>query len=115
MRVVEFSRHRAEPIESFGSVAASSVSIAGGSGEAHVHCVYFEPGGSIGRHPTGFGQLFLVVAGSGWIAAADGVRVPLFAGQGAVLEKGEIHSKGSDAGMTALMVQVTQIQAPGAT
>lgn len=111
MRVVEFARSCAQPIELFGSISASSVRLADGHGEAHVYCVYFGPGGSIGEHPTGFGQLFLVMDGSGWVTGADGSRVTLSAGQGAFFENGERHSKGSERGMTALMVQVTTLQA----
>ncbi len=110
MRVIEFSRSSAQPIALFGSVAASSVRIGDGSGEAHVYCIYFEPGGFIGEHPTGFGQLFLVMEGAGWVSGADGSRVPLAAGQGAYFENGERHAKGTESGMTALMVQVSELQ-----
>ena len=111
MRIVEFSRSSAQPIELFGSISASSVRIADGNGEAHVYCLYFGPGGIIGEHPTGFEQLFLVVNGSGWVAGADGSRVTLNAGQGVFFENGERHSKGSEAGMTALMIQVSSLHA----
>jgi quercetin dioxygenase-like cupin family protein len=104
MRIVEFSRSSAQPIELFGSISASSVRVADGNGEAHVYCLYFGPGGVIGEHPTGFGQLFLVMDGSGWVTGADGSRVTLSAGQGAFFENGERHSKGSERGMTALMI-----------
>jgi quercetin dioxygenase-like cupin family protein len=67
--------------------------------------VHLEAGGEIGPHPAGIGQLFLVVAGSGWVAGADAVRRPLRAGQGAVIARGEVHAKGSDAG-SAVMIQL---------
>ena len=110
MRVIEFSRNDAQPIESFASNSASSVHLADGRGEMHVYCIYFGPNGSIGEHPTGFCQLFLVVDGSGWVAGADGSRIALTAGQGAIFENGERHSKGSEVGMTALMVQVSTLE-----
>jgi quercetin dioxygenase-like cupin family protein len=110
MRVVDFSRERGEPIERFESVAAQSVHVGDGEGEAHVYAVHFDAGGSIGRHPAGFGQLFLVTAGSGWVAGEDGTRVELAAGQGAYIARGETHSKGSEAGMSAIMVQVHDLQ-----
>ena len=94
----------------FDSVAASSQLILGGSGETHVHCLRFEPGGRIGKHPTGFGQLFLIIEGSGWAMDADGQRIELTAGQGVFFERGEHHSKGSESGMTVLMVQVSDLQ-----
>jgi quercetin dioxygenase-like cupin family protein len=108
VRTFSFSREHAEPIELYNSVAASSVRLGDGTGEAHVYCIHFEPGGQIGAHPAGPGQLFLVVQGAGWAAGADGERVVLQAGQGAFFAPGELHSKGSEGGMTAIMVQVTE-------
>ena len=110
MRVFEFRRDCAQPITLFDSRGALSVALASGHGEAHVHCVFIDAGGSIGEHEAGFGQLFLVVEGSGWAAGADGVRVALRAGQGAHFECGERHAKGSEQGMTAIMVQVAELQ-----
>jgi quercetin dioxygenase-like cupin family protein len=85
---------------------ASSIELAEGDGEAHAYAIQFEPGGEIGAHEAGFGQLFLAVAGNGWVAGADGERVPLSEGEVAFIRRGEIHSKGSETGMTAFMVQV---------
>ncbi len=82
-----------------------------GSGETHIYCIYLESGSAIGLHPAGFGQLFLVVAGTAWAAGATGERIPLQTGQGAVFEKGELHSKGSDSGATVLMIQVSKLDA----
>jgi hypothetical protein len=36
--------------------------------------------------------------------------VPLEAGQGVFFELGEVHSKGSDAGMIAIMVEASDLQ-----
>ena len=110
MRVVEFSAKAAEPITLFESVAASSVSLGHGRGDLHVYCVHLGANGEIGAHPTGFAQLFLVVQGTGWAEGADGRRVALRAGQGAFFERGEMHSKGSETGMTAIMVQATRMK-----
>jgi quercetin dioxygenase-like cupin family protein len=110
MRVIEFSRERALPIEQFDSRAASAVHLGDGAGEAHVYCLHFEAGGGVGEHVAGFDQLFLVVSGEGWAAGADGRRVKLSAGEGAFFERGETHSKGSDAGMVAVMVQASKLE-----
>jgi quercetin dioxygenase-like cupin family protein len=109
MRTLRFTRPLAQPITLFDSTGASSVPLGDGSGEAHIYCVHIEAGGSIGEHPAGFFQLFLVVAGSGWVAGADGVQVRLSVGEGAFLERGEIHSKGSETGMAAIMVQIAEL------
>jgi quercetin dioxygenase-like cupin family protein len=108
MKLIEFTPEHARPIELFESVAASAVALGDGAGEAHVYCVRFGPGGRIGEHPAGFCQLFLVIEGEGWAACADGRRVTLTAGQGVFFERGETHSKGSETGMVAIMVQVTE-------
>ena len=107
MDVIEFSVDQAREIERYSSFAASSVELAHGRGESHVYAVYIEPGGSIGSHEAGFDQLFLIVRGSGWASDADGAKYELREGQGAVIRKGEMHSKGSDAGMFAIMVQAS--------
>jgi quercetin dioxygenase-like cupin family protein len=88
----------------------SSVELVAGEGEAHAYLLYFEPGGEIGAHDAGFGQLFVAVAGAGWVAGPDGARMPLAAGEAALIRRGEVHAKGSETGMTALMVQVRNLR-----
>jgi len=109
MELIDFSRTRADPIELFESAAASRVVIGRTGNGSLVYCLYVGPDGIIGAHPTGFCQFFLVVEGSGWVSGADGNRIALNAGQGVRLEKGEMHSKGSDTGMTAIMIQMAEI------
>lgn len=87
----------------------SSIKLSEGEGEAHAYILYFEPGGEIGPHEAGFSQLLFAAAGDGWVAGGDGVRIPLAEGQAAFIDRGEIHSKGSETGLTALMVQVRDL------
>jgi quercetin dioxygenase-like cupin family protein len=89
---------------------ASSIELAGGNGEAHAYALYFEPGGSIGPHEAGYGQLFFALSGDGWVAGVDGIRRPLATGEAAFITRGEIHSKGSETGLAALMVQVRDLE-----
>ncbi|PYS94587.1 MAG: cupin [Acidobacteria bacterium] len=110
MKLIEFLQEHAQPIELFERVSASSRHLADGSGAAHVYCVYFSPGGKIGEHRAGFGQLFLGIHGAGWATGEDGRRVELSAGQGVYFERGELHSKGSETGMAAIMVQVAELE-----
>jgi len=88
---------------------ASALEIAEGEGEAHAYVLYFEPGGEIGPHEAGFGQLFVALSGEGWVAGADCVRQTLATGEAAFICRGEAHSKGSETGLTALMVQVRDL------
>ena len=111
MRLLDFAPGRGSPISDFASHGAYALPLGEGRGEAHVYCVRIEPGGAIGPHEAGYGQLFLVVAGSGWVSGNDGVRRRIAAGQGAWVERGEVHAKGSDTGLMAIMVQVTDLRA----
>ena len=108
MELIDFSKVRADAIERFESVSASRVVIGGTRNGSRIYCLYFGPDGIIGAHPTGICQFFLVVEGSGWVSGEDGNRIPLKAGEGVRLEKGEMHSKGSETGMTAIMIQMAE-------
>ncbi len=97
---------RGKTIVDFSSTGAFSSPIASGAGEGHVYRVEFDAGGAIGRHRAGFDQLFCVIDGSGWAEGNDGVRASIAIGDVARIRRGEIHAKGSDVGMTAIMIQL---------
>jgi quercetin dioxygenase-like cupin family protein len=109
MELLDFTAGREALIPVYESHGAYALPLGEGRGEGHVYCVRIAPGGAIGPHEAGFGQLFLVVAGSGWISGADGVPRPFGAGRGAFIPRGEVHAKGSATGMTAIMVQLTEL------
>jgi quercetin dioxygenase-like cupin family protein len=111
MRLLDLTPGPETLISAYESHGAYALRLGEGSGEGHVYCVRIEPGGAIEPHVAGFGQLFLIVAGSGWVSGGDGVRHPIGAGQGAFIGRGELHAKGSDAGLTAIMVQLTYLAA----
>ena len=110
VRRIRFGFTDAEPIAQFESRGVAGVHVAAGNGAAQIYALHFEAGGEIGPHPAGFDQLFLVVAGDGWLAGADGRRHELKAGEGAVVKKGEVHSKGGRSVMTAIMIQVDRLE-----
>ena len=111
MQLLDFARSHDTLISAYESQGAYALPLGDGRGEGHVYRIRIEPGGSIGPHAAGFGQLFLVVTGSGWISGSDGARYPLATGQGAWIARGEVHAKGSDTGLTAIMVQLTELTA----
>jgi quercetin dioxygenase-like cupin family protein len=115
MKILRLQAGLAEPIGSrpYAVRLTSSIKVAEGDGEAHAYVLYFEPGAEIGPHEAGFGQLLFPVSGNGWVAAGDGRHHPLAEGEAAVIARGEVHSKGSESGMTALMVQVRELAAVG--
>jgi len=111
MEILPLDAGLAEPIGArpYEVRHAASLEVAHGEGEAHAYVIQFEPGGEIGPHEAGFAQIFLAVEGSGWAAGADGARVALPQGHAAFFRRGEIHSKGSEGGMTAFMLQVRDL------
>jgi quercetin dioxygenase-like cupin family protein len=109
MEILRADASLAEPIVEYDSKLAASVKLAEGAGEAHAYLVYFEPGGEIGPHEAGFGQIFWALAGDGWVAGGDGKRQLIEQGEAAFIRRGETHSKGSETGLTALMVQVRDL------
>ena len=72
-----------------------------------VHLAQIARGGLLGRHPPRLWQLFAVTSGSGWVAAADGVRHAIEAGQAVMWSPGEEHESGSDEGMSVVITQST--------
>jgi quercetin dioxygenase-like cupin family protein len=111
IEILRFDESRADRIgrRPYEVKLASSIKVAEGTGDAHAYVLYFEPGGEIGRHEAGFGQLLFALSGNGWVAGGDGERLPLAEGHAAFIRRGEMHSKGSETGLTALMVQVRDL------
>lgn len=112
MHVIDFAPDRAAQITEFESRAASAQLLGRGHAEGHVYAVHLSAGGEIGRHLAGFAQLFLLLAGDGWVCGADGVRHPVRAGQAAVIARGEVHAKGSETGCTAIIIQLAELTPP---
>jgi hypothetical protein len=76
MEIFRFDRDE-HPISAHGSIGAHATAVASGDGDVALTCLTVQPGGTIGTHPTTGDQLFLVIAGSGWVAGADGIRHPV--------------------------------------
>ncbi|MFF3696916.1 cupin domain-containing protein [Streptomyces sp. NPDC002221] len=104
MEIFRFDRAE-KAIERFGSVSATASPIAAGTGSVHVTCLAIEPTGTIGSHPAPVTQLFLVIAGEGWIDGPDGRRIHVSVGDGVRWEPGEEHASGTSTGLTALALE----------
>ena len=107
MRIVRFDASR--PITQHGSTGAAVAGIARARGAAHVVCIRLSPGGVLGEHPAAAAQLFLVVAGSGWVRSGEDRR-DVDAGSGAYWEPNEAHESGTDVGLTAIVVEADSIE-----
>ena len=92
--------------DGFGSRGIAMCSISGFAADVtcRVHIAWCEPDGVLGCHRTRRHQLFAVMSGAGWVAGADGVRVPISVGQAASWSPGEVHESGSETGMAVLIV-----------
>jgi len=110
MRLLPVTTAPWEKIEMYSSHRATTTRLADGSGETHTYMVRIEAGGIIDRHEAGFGQLWIIVEGSGWVAGGDDQRLEVSLGDVAFFERGEQHAKGSDQGMTAVMIQIYDLE-----
>jgi quercetin dioxygenase-like cupin family protein len=107
VKIVRFDSTR--PITQHGSTGATVAGIARVEGRAQVVCIRLGPGGVLGEHPATVAQLFLVVAGSGWVrSGAD--RRDVTAGSGAFWEPSELHESGTVDGLTAVVVEAESIE-----
>jgi quercetin dioxygenase-like cupin family protein len=88
------------------------VSVARAASGAALNLIYLSPGGGLGRHPAVARQLFVVVAGSGWVTGDDDDRIDIGAGRAALWEAGEEHESGTDVGMTVAVLEGPDLQVP---
>ena len=104
MEVFTFDRAEHQ-VTGQGSAGLRATRIAQFAEKARATCLTLAPGGVIGTHPAASHQVLLVVAGAGWVAGSDGVRVAVSAGQAAHWVPGEVHTTGSDTGLTAIALE----------
>jgi hypothetical protein len=96
----------------FENAGAHASSVAFGSGEAHVRVLRLDAGGWLEPHEAGFGQLFVPIDGSGWVSEGS-EKAAIRVGQAAYLRRGAIQAKGSQTGMTALVIQAEDLALGG--
>ena len=104
MEVFIFDRSERQ-VTAYDSVGLHATGIAQFAERAKATCLTVAPGGVIGTHPAVSHQVLLIVAGSGWVAGSDGNRIPVVAGQAAYWAPGEVHTTGSDTGLTAIALE----------
>lgn len=105
MRRFRFDAAAGHAISQFDSQQAIITGIQRTTGPIQVACIRIGPDGVVGYHQAATQQLFLVVAGVGWVAGEDRVRRPLNAGEAAYWDAGEWHESGSAEGMTVIVIE----------
>jgi hypothetical protein len=108
VKIVAFEPTR--EITRFDSHGATIGGVARASGQVRVSLLQLEAGGVVGAHPAACPQLFLVVAGSGWVRSGDDAPEPLAAGEAALWETAEVHESGTDGGLTAVIVEAESLE-----
>ena len=112
VRIVEIVGEPGRPIERFGSAAARHLGGVRFAGDGGWTVLSLGADGHLGRHPTALDQLFVVLAGSGWVAGDDRVRTPIQAGQAALFNRGEEHESGTPDGMRVAVLEAESIEVP---
>jgi quercetin dioxygenase-like cupin family protein len=105
MKIFRFDPETGRQIDRYGSSGFIVSRVVQLFEEAFVNCAYLGAGGIIGFHQAAAPQLFLVVQGEGWVRDETSERTSIKLGQAAYWEEGEWHESGTDAGMTAIIIE----------
>jgi mannose-6-phosphate isomerase-like protein (cupin superfamily) len=74
-------------------------------GRLRMHLAELDAGALLPRHPAGLDQTFLVLSGTGRVAGADDVAVPVGPGDAVRWTVGEQHTSWAGTAMRVLIVQ----------
>ncbi len=105
MRMFRFDSEVAHAITQFNSHGVRMGRGVRFNGDAQIGCFHIEPNGVIGYHEATVAQLFMCVAGQGWVTGTDRCRASIRPGQAAFWTAGELHESGSADGMMAIIVE----------
>lgn len=92
-------------VELDGSRALTYLGLGLLAGHAQVGVLRLRRNGRVGRHAAVVTQLFVAVAGEGWVAGGDARHQPIRAGQAVFFAEGEEHEAGTESGLVALVVE----------
>jgi quercetin dioxygenase-like cupin family protein len=83
------------------------------TGSAQAAVFRLGPGGRIARHPAAVPQVLAVLDGAGLVSGGDGEFHPIEAGEAVFWAAGEEHETVSDHGLTALIVEASDLRPLG--
>ena len=114
MNIYRFDQEVGKPIDRFGSqhvyITPIMRVIERNIGIVQVACMHLLAGGIIGGHEAATAQLFIVVAGEGWVSGTNSSKIPIQAGQLAYWKSGEWHEASTEQGMTAIVIESDQLE-----
>lgn len=105
MKLFRFDPEVGKNIDAFGSSGFTISKIVRLFSQADVKIAYLGKNSVVGFHRTTKDQVFVVVHGEGWVRGEEPGRYPIMAGQAAFWTEGESHESGSEAGMTAILIE----------
>ncbi|WP_257347586.1 cupin domain-containing protein [Pseudalkalibacillus decolorationis] len=108
MKIYRFDQEVGKHITQFDSSFIMSRVVAADE-PAHIGCMHIKAEGIVGYHKAVSDQLFLVVAGEGWVRGEEDEKTKIKTGEVAFWEDGEWHESGTDTGMTAIVIESTNL------
>ena len=105
MRLFRFAPEAGRDITAFDSLNARISGVVHLRTDAHISCMALGAPGVVGYHPAVTPQLLLIVSGAGWVRGESTGRKPISTGQAVFWEKDEWHESGTEAGMTAIVIE----------
>lgn len=112
IQIFHFNKHSANAIHHYNSLNAFYSKIMKTVEPTIIGFIYIEAGGVVGLHEAPVPQLFIVIEGQGWVCDDNRKKHFVKQGDGVFWHKGQAHESGSDKGLTALVIQATQLDLP---
>lgn len=112
MKIYHFSKDCGNAIVNYDSIHSSYTKILKTVEPTNIGFIYIEAGGEVGLHEAPVPQLFIVTQGEGWVYGKEREKLLVKQGDGVYWKEGQAHASGSDTGLTALVIQSTQIDLP---
>lgn len=111
MKIGRFDASVGRRVSAYGSQNLTISRVAHVERETAIHCMFLEAGGKVGFHQTIQNQLFLVVAGAGWVRGETGAEIEISVGEAAFWHAGEWHGARTERGLTALVIEGPDVTA----
>lgn len=105
MQILTFGRDAAAESPAHGSVGLALSRVARIEGRTQISVVHLGAGGELGAHPATVNQLFMVVAGQGWVSGGGSERQPIQPGRAAFWPANEVVAAGTETGLIAVVVE----------
>jgi hypothetical protein len=112
MDVIHFTERATDPLTGFDATGARFLALIDGEGNSHISCVHLDSGASIQAPSITHAAVLLCVHGRFAVATEiPKARIDIYAGVGAVFDKGERYIIESPAGAIVLIIEADRLTA----